>query len=129
VVLRRGKALKPDAWGTLASVTSSAGLHPRFGGFRIQLTSTSKKYKTNIQDSTVHPQPHPVGISISKSSILTPPIHHNPLKMSENYVAPAQQRWLRACMVCSIVMTYAVRPSFSSTLSSSTNLCLPALPR
>lgn len=43
VVLRRGKALKPDAWGTLASVTSSAGLHPRFGGFRVQLTSTSKR--------------------------------------------------------------------------------------
>lgn len=30
--------------------------------------------------------------------------------MSENYVAPGQQRYLRACMVCSIVMTYAVRP-------------------
>ncbi|KAK3940823.1 putative transcription elongation factor spt-4 protein [Diplogelasinospora grovesii] len=27
--------------------------------------------------------------------------------MSENYVAPGQQRYLRACMVCSIVMTYA----------------------
>lgn len=25
---------------------------------------------------------------------------------SENFVAPGQQRWLRACMVCSIVMTY-----------------------
>ncbi|KAK3997660.1 transcription elongation factor spt4 [Cladorrhinum sp. PSN332] len=25
--------------------------------------------------------------------------------MSENYVAPGQQRYLRACMVCSIVMT------------------------
>jgi transcription elongation factor SPT4 len=28
-------------------------------------------------------------------------------KMSENYVAPNQQRYLRACMVCSIVMTQA----------------------
>jgi transcription elongation factor SPT4 len=28
--------------------------------------------------------------------------------MSENYVAPGQQRYLRACMVCSIVMTFAV---------------------
>ncbi|KAJ4302126.1 transcription elongation factor spt4 [Collariella sp. IMI 366227] len=27
--------------------------------------------------------------------------------MSENFVAPNQQRYLRACMVCSIVMTYA----------------------
>ncbi|KAK4191382.1 transcription elongation factor spt4 [Podospora australis] len=27
--------------------------------------------------------------------------------MSENYVAPGQQRYLRACMVCSIVMTNA----------------------
>ncbi|CAK7240495.1 MAG: transcription elongation factor spt4 [Sporothrix thermara] len=26
--------------------------------------------------------------------------------MSENYVAPGQQRYLRACMVCSIVMTF-----------------------
>ncbi|EPE09645.1 transcription elongation factor spt-4 [Ophiostoma piceae UAMH 11346] len=26
--------------------------------------------------------------------------------MSENYVSPGQQRYLRACMVCSIVMTY-----------------------
>ncbi|KAK1760941.1 transcriptional elongation protein [Echria macrotheca] len=25
--------------------------------------------------------------------------------MSENYVAPGQQRYLRACMVCSVVMT------------------------
>jgi transcription elongation factor SPT4 len=30
--------------------------------------------------------------------------------MSENFVAPGQQRYLRACMVCSIVMTFAVRP-------------------
>jgi transcription elongation factor SPT4 len=30
--------------------------------------------------------------------------------MSENFVAPGQQRYLRACMVCSIVMTSAVRP-------------------
>jgi transcription elongation factor SPT4 len=28
--------------------------------------------------------------------------------MSENFVAPGQHRYLRACMVCSIVMTYAV---------------------
>ncbi|KAB5575938.1 Spt4/RpoE2 zinc finger-domain-containing protein [Coniochaeta sp. 2T2.1] len=28
--------------------------------------------------------------------------------MSENFVAPGQQRYLRACMVCSIVMTSAV---------------------
>ena len=28
--------------------------------------------------------------------------------MSENYAAPNQQRYLRACMVCSIVMTLAV---------------------
>ena len=28
--------------------------------------------------------------------------------MSANFVAPGQQRYLRACMVCSIVMTYAV---------------------
>lgn len=28
--------------------------------------------------------------------------------MSENYAAPGQQRYLRACMVCSIVMTFAV---------------------
>lgn len=28
--------------------------------------------------------------------------------MSENFVAPTQQRYLRACMVCSIVMTFAV---------------------
>ncbi|KAH8908799.1 transcription initiation Spt4 [Coniochaeta sp. PMI_546] len=27
--------------------------------------------------------------------------------MSENFVAPGQQRYLRACMVCSIVMTSA----------------------
>ncbi|ERT02359.1 transcription elongation factor SPT4 [Sporothrix schenckii 1099-18] len=26
--------------------------------------------------------------------------------MSDNYVAPGQQRYLRACMVCSIVMTF-----------------------
>lgn len=38
---------------------------------------------------------------------LSHPISH-PLssKMSENYVAPGQQRYLRACMVCSIVMTH-----------------------
>jgi transcription elongation factor SPT4 len=30
--------------------------------------------------------------------------------MSENFVAPGQQRYLRACMVCSIVMTFAVSP-------------------
>jgi len=34
--------------------------------------------------------------------------------MSANFVAPGQQRYLRACMVCSIVMTYAVSlPIFS----------------
>jgi transcription elongation factor SPT4 len=26
-----------------------------------------------------------------------------------NFVTPGQQRYLRACMVCSIVMTYSVR--------------------
>lgn len=30
-----------------------------------------------------------------------------------NFVTPGQQRYLRACMVCSIVMTYAVRVSKS----------------
>lgn len=30
---------------------------------------------------------------------------------STNFVSPGQQRYLRACMVCSIVMTYNV--SFS----------------
>ncbi|KAJ2896739.1 transcription elongation factor spt-4 [Zalerion maritima] len=28
------------------------------------------------------------------------------MPQSENYVAPGQHRYLRACMVCSIVMTY-----------------------
>jgi len=27
--------------------------------------------------------------------------------MSENFVAPGQQRYTRACMVCSIIMTYS----------------------
>lgn len=28
---------------------------------------------------------------------------------TSNFAAPGQQRYLRACMVCSIVMTYSVR--------------------
>jgi transcription elongation factor SPT4 len=44
--------------------------------------------------------------------------------MSENYVAPGQQRYLRACMVCSIVMTFGV--SLDSLSSSSPQaVCLP----
>lgn len=31
-----------------------------------------------------------------------------------NFVAPGQQRYLRACMVCSIVQTYAVRRTLSA---------------
>jgi transcription elongation factor SPT4 len=42
--------------------------------------------------------------------------------MSENFVAPGQQRYLRACMVCSIVMTYAVSvSSFPSPSTASTH--------
>lgn len=57
---------------------------------------------------------------------LQPPKEHLPLKMSENYVAPGQQRYLRACMVCSIVMTYAVsqptnRKEFHTCFSSRPN--------
>lgn len=30
-------------------------------------------------------------------------------QLTSNYVSSGQQRYLRACMVCSIVMTYSVR--------------------
>lgn len=55
------------------------------------------------------------------SSIFSPKRHKQP-RMSENFVAPGQQRYLRACMVCSIVMTFAVRTDFfvSPTPKSST---------
>ncbi|KAI9158756.1 putative Transcription elongation factor SPT4 [Paramyrothecium foliicola] len=32
------------------------------------------------------------------------------MSSSANFVPPSHQRYLRACMVCSIVMTYSVRP-------------------
>lgn len=34
-----------------------------------------------------------------------------------NFVAPGQQRYLRACMVCSIVMTQTVSPAPTDQLS------------
>ncbi|KXH28154.1 transcription elongation factor spt-4 [Colletotrichum simmondsii] len=51
---------------------------------------------------------------------------------ADNFVAPGQQRYLRACMVCSIVMTYSVRPrsTVPTTLSGrkasgETSYCCP----
>lgn len=34
--------------------------------------------------------------------------HYDSLKMADNFVPPGQQRYTRACMVCSIIMTQAV---------------------
>lgn len=56
-------------------------------------------------------------IELSTSPLILPSVtvaflHSGTYTMSTsaNFVAPGQQRYLRACMVCSIVMTYSVRP-------------------
>jgi uncharacterized protein (DUF983 family) len=48
--------------------------------------------------------------------------------MADNFVPPGQQRYTRACMVCSIVMTQAVSTHGPSTLVVQVVqivLCLP----
>lgn len=62
----------------------------------------------------LHDEP-PALLSPSHSPIAKPrPAHkpkrqiHSQMSSSANFVAPGQQRYLRACMVCSVVMTYSV---------------------
>ena len=78
-----------------------------------------KEFKSRrFNDTKSTPQP-------SATSLLEPILPYalfhqdeNGENMSANFVAPGQQRYLRACMVCSIVMTYAVRqPPTPASLS------------
>jgi len=46
-------------------------------------------------------------------------------KMSENFVSPNHQRYLRACMVCSIVMTAMVGPFRPFSAPPASPSCIP----
>lgn len=79
----------------------------------INQSASCKRLKPDPEHSTHQSRP----FVLYKTSPIPHLLHHpeprNARKMSENYAAPNQQRYLRACMVCSIVMTLAVCTLFS----------------
>lgn len=79
----------------------------------INQSASCKRLKPDPEHSTHQSRP----FVLYKTSPIPHLLHHpeprNARKMSENYAAPNQQRYLRACMVCSIVMTLAVCTIFS----------------
>lgn len=49
---------------------------------------------------------------VAADNIITETLPLETMSASANFVTPGQQRYLRACMVCSIVMTYSVSSPF-----------------
>lgn len=71
-------------------------------------SASCKRLKPDPEHSTHQSRPFVLYETPPIPHLLHQPAQENARKMSENYAAPNQQRYLRACMVCSIVMTLAV---------------------
>lgn len=93
-------------------------------GVAFNLTRPNRALHLRETHPRTAPQNEPTRSTLHASDVQTklplPALCPQTIKMSSsaNFVAPGQQRYLRACMVCSIVMTYSVRgiPTAPSTV-------------